>query len=160
MHAALGASSTPARIFLFELHESPDYRNGQVSILLLGLNRGITAGAFGAHIDVKYAMVLGMIPDCELEHVTSAGNAAGTGATITLLDKDARSEIEDVVKRIQKIETAVEQKFQDHFVEALAIPHKTAEYPLLKKEVNIPAPSFGASDDDQGGRSRRRRRRA
>ena len=124
------------------------------------LDRIRLAGAFGAHIDVKYAMVLGMIPDCELEHVTSAGNAAGTGATITLLDKDARSEIEDVVKRIQKIETAVEQKFQDHFVEALAIPHKTAEYPLLKKEVNIPAPSFGASDDDQGGRSRRRRRRA
>ena len=37
------------------------------------------AGAFGSHIDVKYAMVLGMIPDCPLEKVASAGNAAGTG---------------------------------------------------------------------------------
>ncbi|MGH8270100.1 MAG: ASKHA domain-containing protein, partial [Steroidobacteraceae bacterium] len=27
------------------------------------------AGAFGSHIDVKYAMVLGMIPDCELSQV-------------------------------------------------------------------------------------------
>jgi len=34
------------------------------------------AGAFGSHIDVKYAMVLGMIPDCELSQVASAGNAA------------------------------------------------------------------------------------
>ena len=34
------------------------------------------AGAFGSHIDVKYAMVLGLVPDCALEHVTSAGNAA------------------------------------------------------------------------------------
>ncbi len=37
------------------------------------------AGAFGSHIDLKYAMVLGMIPDCDLANVGSAGNAAGTG---------------------------------------------------------------------------------
>ncbi|MCY3768950.1 MAG: ASKHA domain-containing protein [Gammaproteobacteria bacterium] len=118
------------------------------------------AGAFGAHIDVKYAMVLGMIPDCRLEHVTSAGNAAGTGATITLLDRDARSEIEDVVKRIQKVETAVEAKFQDHFVEALAIPHQTARFENLRQEVDLPIPeSPGKPGPAASGRSRRRRRR-
>ncbi|MGD8357534.1 MAG: ASKHA domain-containing protein, partial [Lysobacterales bacterium] len=52
------------------------------------------AGAFGSHIDVKYAMVLGMIPDCALEHVSSAGNAAGTGARIALLNRASRTEIE------------------------------------------------------------------
>ena len=113
------------------------------------------AGAFGAHIDTKYAMVLGMIPDCVLEYVTSAGNAAGTGATITLLDIDSRSEIEDVVRRIQKVETAVEPKFQDHFIDALAIPHKTAPFPHLQKEVKLPVVEAGESD----GAPRRRRRR-
>ncbi len=73
------------------------------------------AGAFGAHIDVKYAMVLGMIPDCELAHVSSAGNAAGTGAVLALLDKNARSLIEARVRTIEKIETAVEPAFQQHF---------------------------------------------
>jgi len=116
------------------------------------------AGAFGAHIDVKYAMVLGMIPDCALEHVTSAGNAAGTGATITLLDKTARLEIEDVVKRIQKVETAVEPKFQDHFIEALAIPHKTARFDHLRQEVYLPAPTRSSAEKEAGGRHRRRRR--
>ena len=116
------------------------------------------AGAFGAHIDVKYAMVLGMIPDCPLGHVTSAGNAAGAGAVIALLDKTARLEIESVVKRIQKVETAVEPKFQDHFVEALAIPHKTAPYEQLRREVELPMPS--ASGAGQGGGGRQRRRRA
>ena len=57
------------------------------------------AGAFGSHIDVKYAMVLGLIPDCDLQHVTSAGNAAGTGARIALLDESARAEIEGLVRR-------------------------------------------------------------
>ncbi len=117
------------------------------------------AGAFGAHIDVKYAMVLGMIPDCRLDHVTSAGNAAGTGATITLLDTDARHEIEDVVKRIHKVETAVEPKFQDHFVAALAIPHKTADFANLKQAVDLPGPHTGVGDDEAGPRSRRRRRK-
>lgn len=117
------------------------------------------AGAFGAHIDVKYAMVLGMIPDCDLQHVTSAGNAAGAGATIALLDIDARREIEDVVKRIQKVETAVEPKFQDYFVDALAVPHKTDDFVNLKKEVNLPEPSQANNDDKNGGRVRRRKRR-
>src|SRR5260221_6617812 len=48
------------------------------------------AGAFGSHIDVKYATVLGMIPACDLAHVTSAGNAAGTGARIALPDDRSR----------------------------------------------------------------------
>ena len=52
------------------------------------------AGAFGSHIDVKYAMVLGLIPDCPLERVSSAGNAAGTGARIALLNEGGRDEIE------------------------------------------------------------------
>src|SRR5450759_4175537 len=52
------------------------------------------AGAFGSHIDVKYAMVLGMIPDCDLAHVAAAGNAAGTGARIALLDFSSRATIE------------------------------------------------------------------
>jgi hypothetical protein len=37
------------------------------------------------------AMILGMIPDCDLALVTSAGNAAGTGAGIALLNVAARS---------------------------------------------------------------------
>ncbi|MEM1199170.1 MAG: ASKHA domain-containing protein, partial [Pseudomonadota bacterium] len=78
------------------------------------------AGAFGSHIDVKYAMVLGLIPDCTLEKVESAGNAAGTGARIALLNSGARDEIERVVREIEKIETAVEERFQEHFVEAMA----------------------------------------
>ncbi|HET9694490.1 MAG TPA: ASKHA domain-containing protein, partial [Steroidobacteraceae bacterium] len=84
------------------------------------------AGAFGAHIDVKYATVLGMIPDCDLSQVSSAGNAAGTGARIALLDSRSRATIEQLVRRVEKVETALEPRFQDHFVEAMAIPHKTA----------------------------------
>ena len=98
------------------------------------------AGAFGSHIDVKYATILGMIPDCDLNQVRSAGNAAGTGARIALLDATSRAVIETLVRRIEKMETAIEPRFQQHFVEAMAIPHKTAPYPNLRRVVDLPAP--------------------
>ena len=98
------------------------------------------AGAFGSHIDTKYAMVLGLIPDCDLAKVSAAGNAAGTGARIALLNRAARAEIEQVVQRIEKIETAVEPRFQEHFVAAMAFPHASAPYPNLAKVVTLPSP--------------------
>ena len=81
------------------------------------------AGAFGSHIDVRYAMALGMIPDCPLDAVSAAGNAAGHGARIALLNQASRREIESVVKSVEKVETAIEPKFQAYFVDAMAIPH-------------------------------------
>ena len=115
------------------------------------------AGAFGAHIDPKYAMVLGMIPDCDLLEVAAAGNSAGTGARIALLDVGSRATIEEVVRRVEKIETAIEPRFQAHFVEAMAIPHKRFANPELSKVVNLPAPKESAAQASaaRGRRSRR-----
>ena len=56
------------------------------------------AGAFGSFIDPKYAMVLGLIPDCDLAEVKAVGNAAGTGALMALLNRDHRREIEQTVE--------------------------------------------------------------
>jgi uncharacterized 2Fe-2S/4Fe-4S cluster protein (DUF4445 family) len=121
------------------------------------VDRITLAGAFGSHIDPVHAMVLGLIPDCDLAKVGNAGNAAGTGARIALLNKEARSEIEHLVRRIEKVETAVEPRFQEHFVEAMAIPHKSAPYPSLAAAIELPAP---AADEggDEGARGRRRGR--
>ncbi|MGZ4109932.1 MAG: ASKHA domain-containing protein [Actinomycetota bacterium] len=116
------------------------------------------AGAFGAHIDPLHALVLGLVPDCELEHVTSAGNAAGTGARIALLNRGARAEIEDVVRRVEKVETAVEPRFQEHFVGAMGIPHRSAPYPRLADVVDLPEPRFASGGDAESGGRRRRRR--
>jgi uncharacterized 2Fe-2S/4Fe-4S cluster protein (DUF4445 family) len=116
------------------------------------------AGAFGSHIDVTYAMVLGLIPDCRLDKVHSAGNAAGTGARIALVNMAARDDIEQVVHNIEKVETAVEPKFQQHFVEAMAFPHKTAAFPELAKIVRLPARKSVETANADGGERRRRRR--
>ena len=118
------------------------------------------AGAFGSHIDVKYAMVLGLVPDCPLDRIVSVGNAAGTGARIALLDRKARAEIEEVVRRIDKIETALEPAFQGHFVAAMAIPHKSDPYPHLEAVLGLTFDRGTPPGDAEGrGGERRRRRR-
>jgi uncharacterized 2Fe-2S/4Fe-4S cluster protein (DUF4445 family) len=117
------------------------------------------AGAFGSQIDPTHAMILGLIPDCDLARVRSAGNAAGTGALIALLSRAARTEIETVVRTVEKIETAVEPRFQEHFVEAMAFPHKTASFPNLARVVTLP-PRSPAEGDGADARQERRRRRA
>ncbi len=117
------------------------------------------AGAFGSQIDPVHAMILGLIPDCDLAHVRSAGNAAGTGALIALLSGAARVEIEGVVRRVEKIETAVEPRFQQHFVEAMAFPHKTAAFPNLGRVVALPERGSGGGGGGPDARNERRRRR-
>ncbi len=123
------------------------------------VDRVVLAGAFGAHISPKHAMVLGMIPDAPLDKVTSAGNAAGTGARIALLNREARTEIEATVRAIHKIETAIEPRFQEHFVNASAIPNSAEPFPILNSIVTIPAVNFNTGGGDKEGGGRRRRRR-
>ena len=117
------------------------------------------AGAFGSHIDVKYAMILGLIPDCNLEHVGSVGNAAGTGARIALLNLPSRLEIGEILPKVEKIETAIEPKFQEYFIEAMALPHKVDPYVELSRVVTLPAPKAKVENGEGDERKRRSRRR-
>jgi uncharacterized 2Fe-2S/4Fe-4S cluster protein (DUF4445 family) len=122
------------------------------------VDRVVLAGAFGAHISPKHAMVLGMIPDAPLDKVTSAGNAAGTGARIALLNRDARTEIEATVHDIHKIETALEPRFQEHFVNASAIPNAVEPFPILNSIVTLPDVNHNTGGGGEGGGRRRRRK--
>jgi uncharacterized 2Fe-2S/4Fe-4S cluster protein (DUF4445 family) len=117
------------------------------------------AGAFGAHISPKHAMVLGMIPDVPLDKVVSAGNAAGTGARIALCNVGARNAIEATVHEIHKVETAIEPRFQEHFVNASAIPNSVDTFPELGLVVTLPDVSFNTSGSGGGADGGRRRRR-
>ena len=120
------------------------------------VDRITLAGAFGAHISPKHAMVLGMIPDAPLDKVTSAGNAAGTGARIALCNVASRNAIEATVGEIHKVETAIEPRFQEHFVAASAIPHASDLFPHLSTVVSLPDHAFNTGGSGDGGRRRRR----
>ena len=153
---------TQGDIRAIQLAKSALYAGARLLMDEMGVekvDRVVLAGAFGAHISPRHAMVLGMIPDVPLDKVTSAGNAAGTGARIALCNLAARAEIARTVREITKVETAIEPRFQEHFVAANAIPHATDPFPELAKVVTLPQVSFNTQGDgSDGGRVRRRRR--
>ncbi|MEF3047633.1 ASKHA domain-containing protein [Pseudotabrizicola sp. L79] len=151
---------TQGDIRAIQLAKSALYAGARLLMDEMGVekvDRVTLAGAFGAHISPKHAMVLGMIPDAPLDHVTSAGNAAGTGARIALCNVAARNQIEATVHQIHKVETAIEPRFQEHFVNANAIPHAVDTFPELSAIVTLPHVSFNAGGSGgEGGRRRRR----
>jgi uncharacterized 2Fe-2S/4Fe-4S cluster protein (DUF4445 family) len=120
-------------------------------------------GAFGNYIDPTYAMVLGLIPDCALDKVQAVGNAAGAGARMALVNRAHRREVEDLVRRIEKVETAIEPRFQEHFVNAMGLPNSVEAFPELARAVVLPAPLIrpveATAEGCAGGRRRRRRAR-
>ena len=132
----------PSDIRAIQLAKSACYSGARLLMDEMGVDRVdsvLLAGAFGSYIDVKYAMVLGMIPDCDLSQVRSVGNAAGTGARIALLSAAARGEIESVVRRVEKVETAIAPRFQDYFVAAMNLPNAVDPFPNLRRVVQLPA---------------------
>jgi uncharacterized 2Fe-2S/4Fe-4S cluster protein (DUF4445 family) len=153
-------SVTQGDIRAIQLAKSALYAGARLLMDEMGVDvvdKVTLAGAFGAHISPKHAMVLGMIPDVPLAKVVSAGNAAGTGARIALCSVAARDQIETVVHQIHKVETAIEPRFQEHFVNANAIPHAVDPFPNLAGIVTLPDVSFNTQGSGGDGGRRRRR---
>jgi uncharacterized 2Fe-2S/4Fe-4S cluster protein (DUF4445 family) len=122
------------------------------------VDRIILAGAFGSFIDPKYAMILGLIPDCDLAKVTAVGNAAGDGARIALLNKNKRIEAQTIATWVRYVETAVDPDFQNEFVGAIHIPHARDEFPHLAGE--LPQRKVELNENGRESRPRRRRTRS
>jgi uncharacterized 2Fe-2S/4Fe-4S cluster protein (DUF4445 family) len=154
-HGQPGVQIRQADVRAIQLAKAALYAGARLLMDRMGVSkvdRIRLAGAFGSHIDVKYAMLLGMIPDCDLAQVTSAHNAAGTGARIALLSRASRGQIEDRVGQVEKVETSIDENFQKHFVEAMAIPHSTDSYPMLARVIRLPEPA-----SDKAGSRRKNR---
>ena len=119
------------------------------------MERITLAGAFGSYIDPRYAMLLGLIPDCPLERVTAVGNAAGDGARIALLNRHKRREAADIARRATYVETAVDPDFQAEFVAAIHIPHAADAFPNVEAGFNVTLTRSAEAEGDV-----RRERRA
>jgi len=134
---------------------------------LAQVDRIVLAGAFGSYIDPEHAMILGLIPDCDLAHVAAVGNAAGDGALLMLLNRAKRLEAEAVAGQVMHIQTATDPNFQDEFVGAIAIPHASDPFPHLAPVLAVadamriirPAAAVNGNGSDGAQRAQRRSER-
>lgn len=155
---AVAIAVTQTDIRAIQLAKGALYAGARLLMDRLGVDhvdRIKLAGAFGSYIDPKYAMVLGLVPDCRLDRVSAIGNAAGTGARMALVNRAHRAEVEALVRRVEKIETALETRFQEHFVHAMALPNGLDPFPHLAAAVALPAKKEGGGEGRRRGGRRR-----
>ncbi|MBN1259976.1 MAG: DUF4445 domain-containing protein [Anaerolineae bacterium] len=114
------------------------------------VDRIVLAGAFGSVIDKERAMIIGMIPDCDLDQVISVGNAAGDGARIALLNREKRREAVHLARWTQHVTPSAEGEFQEQFVAALALPHAYDPFPHLAAALRRSKAMPAASEEAEG----------
>jgi uncharacterized 2Fe-2S/4Fe-4S cluster protein (DUF4445 family) len=75
------------------------------------------AGGFGRHLKTQASKRIGLIPNLPDERILQVGNAALEGATIALISRTRRVEIEALVKRIEHCRLETHPRFFDFFVD-------------------------------------------
>jgi uncharacterized 2Fe-2S/4Fe-4S cluster protein (DUF4445 family) len=82
------------------------------------------AGAFGTYINRESAQNIGMIPEFNMLAVEQVGNAAGTGARMALLSREAREEAKTLRDKVEYIELSTHPDYNKAYLDALMFPHK------------------------------------
>ena len=75
------------------------------------------AGGFGQHLRVDAARRIGLIPNLPDARIVQVGNAAIEGASMALLSRSRRRELEELVKRVEHCRLETHPSFFDYFVE-------------------------------------------
>jgi len=75
------------------------------------------AGGFGRHLKKDASKRIGLIPNLPDAKIVQVGNAALEGATLALVSRSRRQEIEALVKRIEHCRLETHPRFFDFFVD-------------------------------------------
>ena len=81
------------------------------------------AGGFGSRLRVESVKTIGLLPNVPDESIRFLGNTALTGAKAFLLSKSYRSEIADVLRRIEYVNLGGHSEFYKELVDAMHFPH-------------------------------------
>lgn len=97
----------------------------------------ILAGAFGNYIEKDSALAIGLLPDISKERIHSVGNAAGVGACMALLSKEARELVQSLAKETEHVELSMNMDFQEEYIYAMNFSNFQAKQVFQKSENMI-----------------------
>jgi uncharacterized 2Fe-2S/4Fe-4S cluster protein (DUF4445 family) len=89
------------------------------------LDEILLAGAFGSYIDKRNALRIGLLPNVGLEKVRYIGNAAGVGACMALLSKEAKSQSEQQSREVEHVELALHPNFEKEYLQGMYFPKES-----------------------------------
>lgn len=80
------------------------------------------AGGFGTHMSSEHAIGCGLLPGFGLEQIRPVGNSALAGAYVAMLDATILDEISRLSRQIEVVELNVDPRFEENFIDHLALP--------------------------------------
>ena len=86
------------------------------------LDELLLAGAFGNYIRKESARRMGLLPNIPLEKIRFVGNAASTGAKMSLLSSKVRGEADIIRARTDHLELANLPEFTNTLGESMLFP--------------------------------------
>ena len=103
----------------------------------------LLAGAFGNYANPSSARTIGMFPEVPLDRIVGIGNAAGSGAKISLVSRSARETAKRIAKLVQYVELAAMPEFEEKFYAAMYFPHSDeSKFPEVTASLKRMAREF------------------
>jgi len=91
------------------------------------------AGGFGRYLDLRKAILIGLLPDLPLDRFTYLGNSSLAGAQMMLCSATARRRVLDVARRITYLDLNADPAYMNEYTAALFLPHTDIErFPTVK----------------------------
>jgi uncharacterized 2Fe-2S/4Fe-4S cluster protein (DUF4445 family) len=105
----------------------------EVGLTMQDIDQIYLAGGFGSYVDLKKAMVIGLLPEIDPDRVRFIGNGSLMGAKMSSLTNRIRKDVVEVTKRMTNFELSETPSFMDNYVAALFLPHTDMDqFPKLK----------------------------
>ncbi|MBW2092776.1 MAG: DUF4445 domain-containing protein, partial [Deltaproteobacteria bacterium] len=99
-----------------------------VGLSITDLERVIIAGGFGRYINLEKAIMIGLLPEMDLDKFIFIGNGSLLGAKLNSLSNHLRQAVIDVVNKITNFELSEVPSFMEHYVAAQFLPHTNQDY--------------------------------
>ncbi len=106
-------------------------------ITMDAISRFYVAGGFGKYIDFEMAVVMGLLPDVDLERFEYLGNSSVAGAYLALVSEEARQELADVSRKMTYVDFSSSNLFFDEYQQAMFLPHTEHQsFPTVMEKLN------------------------
>lgn len=109
----------------------------EVGMRIQDIDHIILAGGFGSYVDLEKAMVIGLLPEMDVNKVTFVGNGSLMGAKMSSLTNRIRRDVVEVTKKMTNFELSETPSYMDNYMAALFLPHTDINtFPKLKARMD------------------------
>lgn len=111
----------------------------KVGVPLEEISRVYIAGGFGYHMNIEKSIILGLLPDLDVDKFEFIGNGSVKGSCMILVSEEKRKEAEEVAKKATYFDLSTDAlgEFTEEYINAMFIPHQNPDrFPSVEKMMD------------------------